>query len=628
MGFWRGLRHTAGWATLGILAASVLGAQGVAYLEDHYAKQELQIPMRDGTRLFTILYTPKDPRQAYPFLLERTPYGVAPYGKTAFKAELGPSPLFGKEGFIFVYQDVRGRMMSEGKFIDMTPTLPAHDLPSQVDESTDTYDTVDWLLKHVPNNNGRAGQWGISYPAFYAAAGLVGAHPAMKAVSPQAPIMDWFTGDDFHRNGALWLPHLFNFTVNFGRDRPAPTTSWPVPFRHGTSDGYAFFLAMGPLANANRLYLKGAIPFWNDVMAHGTYDAFWQARNLRPQLKDIRPAVLTVGGWFDAENLYGSLQLHRTLDRQSAATDHHLVLGPWVHGGWGRTPGDRLGEVRFGAATSEFYQTTLELPFFLEHLKGGSASGLPKAMVFETGGNRWHRLEAWPPANVKATNWYFQDQALGLAAPAAEGFDTYPSDPAKPVPYCNGVNIGMAQDYMTADQRFAERRPDVLAFRSPPLAADLTVAGPMQAELWVSTTGTDADWVVKVIDVYPDDFPDPEPRPAVRHAAPVNPLGGYEQLVRGEVMRGKFRDSFEHPEAFVPGQPTRVRVPLNDVFHTFRKGHRLMVQVQSSWFPLMDRNPQVFTDIYTATEKDFQKAEQRLHWGPRFPSRLILPILQ
>ena len=602
-----------------------LAAQGLPYVTGHYARQEAMIPMRDGTRLFTVIYSPKDASRRYPILMERTPYSAAPAGTHEFRGDLGPSALFAREGFIFVYQDVRGRMMSEGSFIDLTP---AQEKPGQVDESTDTYDTVDWLLGHVPNHNGRAGQWGISYPAFYAAAGMIGAHPAMKAVSPQAPIMDWFTGDDFHHNGALWLPHLFNFIAVFGQARTGPTSGWPPPFQHGTHDGYAFFQRLGPLDNADARYFKGAIPFWDDVMAHGSYDAFWQARNLRPHLKDIHPAVLTVGGWFDAENLYGSLQLNQTLDRQSPATPHHLVMGPWIHGGWARTPGDQLGDVAFGGPTSEFFQTRIEFPFFMQYLKDAPDPGLAKATVFETGRNAWRRFDAWPPPGVQPATFYFQPQGGLGAAPPAQGQVTYPSDPARPVPFYNGVNIGMAKDYMTADQRFAWRRPDVLAFQTPPLDQDLTLAGPIQARLWVSTTGTDADWVVKVIDVYPDDFGAPASAPRAGHPAAPGPLGGYQQLLRGDVMRGKFRNSFEHPAPFVPGQPALVAFALNDVCHTFLKGHRVMVQVQSSWFPLVDRNPQVFTDIYHARAEQFQKAQETVLLGAEHASCLVLPVLK
>jgi putative CocE/NonD family hydrolase len=489
-----------------------------------------------------------------------------------------------------------------------------------VDESTDTFDTVAWLLGHVPGNNGRAGQWGVSYPGFYAAAGLVDAHPAMKAVSPQGPIVDWFMGDDFHRNGALWLPHLFNYIAQYGEPRPRPSAEEPQPFHHGTSDGYAFFLDLGPLANANRRYLKGGIPFWNDVMAHGVYDAYWQARNLRPHLRDVRPAVLTVGGWFDAENLFGTLQTWLALGRQSPGTDRHLVMGPWDHGGWSYRPGASVGAVTFGGSPSEFFQTRIELPFFAHHLKDAPDPVLPAAYVFETGANRWRRMDAWPPRTLRPVQLFFEAGArLGFSPPAADGFDAYPSDPARPVPYYNGITIGMARDYMTADQRFAGRRLDVLSYRTGPLEADLTLAGPIQADLWVSTSGTDSDWVVKVIDGYPEDLPEAE--------GDAPPLAGRQQLVRGEVMRGKFRNSLEHPEPFVPGRPTEVSFALNDVFHTFLKGHTLMVQVQSSWFPLMDRNPQVFTDIYRASAADFRPAEQHLYHGPQLPSHLVLPVL-
>ena len=595
-----------------ILAAN-LGAQGVAYVREHYDKQEVMVPMRDGTRLFTAIYAPKDHGRPYPFLLERTPYGVAPYGPASCRPDLGPSARFGREGFIFVYQDVRGKMMSEGTYLDMTPALAHDGDPARVDESTDTYDTVAWLLRNVPNHNGRAGQWGVSYPGFYAAAGLIDAHPAMKAVSPQGPIMDWFIGDDFHRNGALWLPHLFNFMAEFGPPRPHPTTLEAPPFEHGTRDGYAFFMDLGPLANAETRFFKGGIPFWTQVMAHGSYDAYWQARNLRPHLRAVRPAVLTVGGWYDAENLFGALQCHQALASQSPATDQRLVMGPWGHGDWRREP--QAGEDPAG-----FFQARIEFPFFMHHLKGAPDPVLPRAYVYETGAGRWRRMDAWPPANRRPVELFFETRArLGFTRPAEDGFDAYPSDPARPVPYTNGISIGMDRDYMTADQRFAGRRPDVLSYRTGPLEADLTLAGPIQADLWVSTSGTDADWVVKLIDGYPEDMPEP--------AGAQSPGPGSQQLVRGEVMRGKFRDSFEHPAPFVPGRPTEVKFVLNDVFHTFRKGHRLMVQVQSSWFPLMDRNPQVFTDIYRAGAADFRPAEQHLYHSPGLPSHLVLPVL-
>lgn len=610
-----------------LLSFTLLGAPTAAgqpqtgpdSVRNQYAKREVQIPMRDGAKLFTAIYTPKDTSRTYPFLLQRTPYSVHPYGADAYPEHLGPSAAFQKEGFIFVYQDVRGRMMSEGEFVNMRPQRAVSG--AAVDESTDTYDTLEWLLKHVEGNNGKAGQWGISYPGFYTAVGMLSGHPALKAVSPEAPITDWFAGDDFHRNGALWLPHAFNFMVNFGKPRPQPTSDWPKAFHHGTSDGYEWFLRLGP-TGATRQYTKD-VAFWNEMLDHPDYDAFWQSRNLRPQLKDVKPAVLTVGGWFDAENLFGALQVFKTLVRQSPATDNRLVMGPWSHGGWERTKGDHLGPVQFGADTSAWFQAEVLLPFFLHHLKDAKEPALPKATVFETGANRWHRLEAWPPAAAKEEKLYFQSGGrLSFTPPSSDGgADSYLSDPSKPVPFVEQVAIGMPKDYMTADQRFAGRRPDVLVFQTEPLAADLTLAGPLRPELFVATTGTDADWVVKLIDVYPDDFRNPDFHES---GSPwdrtPNPMGGYQQLVRGEVMRGKYRDSLSKPTPFAPGQPTRVAWSMNDIFHTFRKGHRVMVQIQSTWFPLMDRNPQQFMNINKARPEDYRKATHTVFHDAARPS--------
>lgn len=594
---------------------------------DHYTKREVRVPMRDGVKLFTAIYAPKDTSRTYPILLQRTPYSVYPYGADAFPEQLGPSAPFQREGFIFVYQDVRGRMMSEGEFVNMRPQRAASG--ATVDESTDTYDTLDWLVKHVAGNNGKVGQWGISYPGFYSAVGLLSGHPALKAVSPQAPIVDWFTGDDFHRNGALWLPHAFNFMTSFGKPRPAPTRAWPKTLDHGTSDGYEWFLRLGSTA-ATRAFTKD-VAFWNEMLDHPNYDAFWQARNLRPRLRAVKPAVLTVGGWFDAENLYGALQVFQTLGRQSPATDSRLVMGPWFHGGWERSQGDHLGPVQFGAATSDWFQTEVLLPFFLHHLKGAKDPALARATVFETGSNRWHRLAAWPPAAAKFQKLYLKPNGrLSLTPPSEDGgADTFVSDPSKPVPFIEQVAIGMPKEYMTADQRFAGRRPDVLVFQTDPLAEDLTVAGPLKPELFVATTGTDADWVVKLIDVYPDAFrnPDFKERGNPWDRTP-NPMGGYQQLVRGEVMRGKFRDSLETPAPFLPGQPTRVAWSMNDVFHTFRKGHRIMVQVQSTWFPLMDRNPQVFMNINEAKATDYQKATHTVFHDAARPSGIGVGVLK
>lgn len=602
------------------LATTRVEGQGLDYVKSHYTKYEFKIPMRDGVHLFTSVYVPKD-GPARPILLNRTPYSVRPYGVDQSKTDLGPHPAFGTSGYIFAYQDVRGRWMSEGVFVNMRP-IKADVEKDAIDESTDTYDTIDWLVKNIPNNNGKVGQSGISYPGFYTACGLVGSHPALKAASPQAPVLDWFVGDDFHHNGALFLPHAFNFLANFGHPRPYPTNKAGTPFDHGTPDGYDFFLKMGPLPNADARFYKGDVPFWDEMMRHGTYDAFWKARNLRPHLKGVKPAVMSVGGWFDAENLFGALECYRNIEANSPGARNTLVMGPWFHGQWGGrgNPGESLGHVQFDAKTSDFYRQSIEFPFFEHHLKGAPDPNLPEAYVFRTGSNQWKALDAWPPKSAKKQALVLQSGGkLALdGRPEAEGdpFDEYVSDPSKPVPSNPNVAIGMTIEYMVDDQRQAGRRPDVLVYQTDPLEADLTLAGPVMPDLVVSTTGTDSDWVVKLVDVYPDDFPDPAPNPTGVK------MGGYQQLVRGDVMRGKFRESFEEPRPFEPGQPTPLKMKMNDVYHTFRAGHRVMVQVQSSWFPLVDRNPQTFVDIYQAKPADFRKATQRLYHSREQTSKL------
>ncbi len=611
----------AGPALIGLVPGSA-GAQGLEYVKAHYTKHEYKIPMRDGIRLFTSVYVPKDGSKSYPILLNRTPYSVRPYGVDQSKPDLGPHPAFGTSGYIFAYQDVRGRWMSEGVFVNMRP-IKADVEKDAVDESTDTFDTIDWLVKNLPNNNGKVGQSGISYPGFYTACGLVDSHPALKAASPQAPVLDWFVGDDFHHNGALFLPHAFNFLANFGHPRPYPTSKAGPPFEHGTPDGYDFFLKMGPLPNADARYYKGDVPFWDEMMQHGTYDAYWKARNLRPHLKNVKPAVMTVGGWFDAENLFGALECYRNIEATSPGISNMLVMGPWYHGQWGGrgNPGESLGNVKFDAKTSDFYRESIEFPFFEHHLKGAPDPGLPEAFVFQTGTNRWKKLDAWPPKSARKQLLLLEPEgklALRQSGEDAErgGFDEYISDPSKPVPSNPDTAIGMTREYMVDDQRFAARRPDVLVYQTEPLETEITIAGPVRPALVVSTTGTDSDWVVKLIDVYPDDYPDPSPNPTGVK------MGGYQQLVRGDVMRGKFRDGFENPKPFEPGKPTSVKMKMNDIYHTFRPGHRIMVQVQSSWFPMVDRNPQTFVDIYQAKPSDFRKATQRLYHSEEIVSCL------
>jgi len=610
---------------LALVATAPLHAQGLEYVKANYTKHEYTIPMRDGVRLFTAVYIPKDRSQTYPILLNRSPYSVAPYGEDQYRENLGPSPLFGKDGYIVVYQDVRGRWMSEGEFVNMRPQRTSHVTPQDIDESTDTYDTIEWLLKNIPAHNGRVGQWGISYPGFYTAAGMINAHPALKAASPQAPIADWFATDDFHHNGVLWLPHAFGFFDGFGWPRPAPTTQSNNPtFDYGTSDGYAFYLAHTPLSRLNDRYFKGQVAFWTDLMQHDTKEVFWQSRNLRPHLKNIKPAVMTVGGWFDAENLFGALEVYRSVEAASPGAFNILVMGPWVHGGWARGDGDKLGDVRFDAKTAEFYREKIEFPYFSFYLKDKGAPDLPEAFVFETGTNQWRRMDSWPPRQAQPRSLFFQAHGkLSFDAPKDSGvaaFDEYTSDPSKPVPFISGITFGMKQEYMIEDQRFAARRADVLVYQTDPLEEDVTIAGLLTPSLWVSTTGTDSDFIVKLIDVYADRFPDEK-------GVNSPTLGGYQQLVRGEIIRGKFRNSLEKPEAFVPGQPTKVEFAVSDVLHTFRRGHRIMVQVQSTWFPLADLNPQKFMKISNATPADFQKATQRVYRSTTMPSAVKVGLL-
>lgn len=589
-------------------------------VKTNYTKTEYRIPMRDGTKLFTTVYAPKDDSKTYPILLIRTPYSVGPYGADKYPERLRPSEGFAKAGYIFVYQDVRGRWMSEGDFVNMRPHNPKKQ-GKEFDESSDTYDTVDWLLKNVPNNNGKVGQTGISYPGFYTVCGMVDAHPAMVAVSPQAPVTDWFIGDDFHHNGCLFLPHCFNFMANFGKPRPEPVAKSPyLPFDHGTPDGYQFFLDLGPLSNVERKYYKGEVAFWNEVMDHPNYDDFWKGKNIRQHIKGTKPAVMTVGGWFDAENLFGALETFKAVERTGAPkSGNTLVMGPWAHGQWSRGPGDELGDLRFHAKTGEYFREKVELPFFEYHLKGLGENKLPKALVFETGRNQWRKFDAWPPKAAEPTSLYLVNGALAAAPP--KGAITpmeFVSDPAKPVPHRGDINIGMTGDYMTTDQRHCARRPDVLVYQGEVLTEDVTIAGPIEVELIVSTTGTDADWVVKLIDAYPTDFPDPDPNPkGVK-------MGGYQQLVRGEPFRGRFRNGFEKPEAFKPGEVTSVKFTMPDTLHTFRAGHRIMVQVHSTWFPLVDRNPQSFVaNINDAKPEDFKKQTHTVH--P--PSKVTIRVM-
>jgi len=616
-----------------LLLPAVALTQGVDYIKANYTKYEYLIPMRDGVRLFTAVYVPKDRSRTYPIMLTRTPYSVAPYGVDQYRASLGPSELFAKDGFIFAYQDVRGRYMSEGEWVEVRPHKPAKQGPRDIDESSDTYDTIDWLVKNIPNNNGRVGMWGISYPGFYTAAGIIDAHPALKVASPQAPIADYFLGDDSFHNGAFFLAANFGFYANFYPRKGGPAPPSPsVPFDYRTPDGYDFFLRLGPLSNANALYFKGENPYWDMNLIHTTYDDFWKSRSIWRHLKDIKPAIMTVGGWFDAEDLAGPLRVYSAIEKNSPGIFNMLVMGPWAHGGWARGDGEQLGNLHFASKTAVFYREQIEFPFFAHYLKDRADPKLPEAYVFGTGINEWRAYDKWPPASATRRTLYFRaDGKLSFDPPSEAGsqiFDEYISDPNKPVPYLGYTAMGMTRDYMTEDQRFAATRPDVLVYETEPLASDITVTGPITVNLFVSTSGTDSDFVVKLIDVYPNDYPNPPAAPGAQSPPPPNAvkMGGYQQLVRGEPLRGKFRNSFEKPEPFEPGKVARIEFSMPDVHHTFRKGHRIMVQVQSSWFPLVDRNPQKFMDIPKATAADFQKATQRVYRSSSFASSVTVLV--
>jgi putative CocE/NonD family hydrolase len=603
-------------------------------VREHYTKYEYYIPMRDGKKLFTAIYAPKDSSRSYPFLMTRTPYSVTPYGVDQFRRRLGPTEAFDKAGYIFVFQDVRGRYLSEGTFVEMHPHVDNPRSNADVDESTDTYDTVEWLLKNVPNNNGRVGIWGISYPGFYASASIIDSHPAIKAASPEAPMTDLFMGDDSYHGGAFMLLANFEF-YNFFKPRaePAPPPKARDPFDWGAADAYDFFLKMGPLANADKLYFKGKNFLWNDQINHNTYDSYWQARDLSRHMKNIKCAVLVVGGWFDAEDLAGPFRTYRAVKNNNPGTFSGLVIGPWSHGGWAALDGQRFGRIAFSSKTAEYYREHVIFPFFEQYLKGNGDPKIPEATVFETGTNVWRQYASWPPPNAQKRMFYFHAGGRLSFDPPSEqdqGFDEYVSDPQRPVPFIGYAATDVPQEYMASDQRFAAKRPDVLVYATEPLESDITVAGPVSPRLHVSTTGTDSDFVVKLIDVYPVEYPQFQPeaqQPRTDVILPVETMSEYQQLVRGEPFRGKFRKSFERPQPFTPGQVTEINFEMPDVNHTFRRGHRIMIQVQSSWFPLVDLNPQTFVTIPEATAADFKKATERIYHSKSAPSGIAVQVL-
>ncbi|MVN20409.1 CocE/NonD family hydrolase [Mucilaginibacter arboris] len=584
------------------------------YASENYTKKDVYITMRDGIKLFTSIYTPKDasPQKKYPIIMQRTCYSVAPYGDNRFPRTLGPSETMMKEGYIVVYQDVRGRYKSEGTWTNMTPVIDNKKSKKNVDEGSDTYDTIDWLVKNVANNNGKVGQWGISYPGFYTAAGILSNHPALKASSPQAPISDFFF-DDFHHNGSLLESYFFTYPL-FGVQKTDTTSkAWYVNqmFNAGTKDGYQFLLDLGPLSNADKYYKDNF--FWQETVNHPNYDDFWQKRSLPRHFGKVKPAVMFVGGWFDAEDLSGPLDMYKKIQKTDPSAYNTIVMGPFGHGRWSRETGHTFhSNVYFGDSIATFYQKNIEAKFFNHFLKGNGDknSGLPEAYMYNTGKKEWEEFAQWPAANASHQKLYLNaDGKIAMSAPASAGSVSYISDPAKPVPYTedNTTTMGFTpHNYMSEDQRFAGRRPDVLVYQTDVLQDDLTLGGEILSHLKIASTGTDADFIVKLIDVYPPDEPNNPNQPNKNIL-----MGNYWQMVRSEVMPARFRNSFEKPEALVPDQKTDVNVRLQDVLHTFKKGHRLMVQVQSTCFPLFARNPQKFVpNPYKATASDYIKATE------------------
>lgn len=602
-------------------AKADLKAQETPYdVSENYVKKEVQIEMRDGVKLHTTIYMPKDASKTYPIIMQRTPYSCRPYGEDQFRSKIGPNEYMMKDGYIVVYQDVRGRWMSEGKYDNMRAFIP-NKTEDQVDEASDTYDTIDWLVKNVSNNNGNVGTWGISYPGFYATYSLLSGHPALKASSPQACIGDFFF-DDFHHNGAYLLSY-WRATAVFGYQKDGPTKEAWYDFPELDSDDqYEFFLKTGPLSNLDAYYDE-TNEFWTQLKEHPNYDEFWKSRGLIQHLENIKPAVMTVGGLYDAEDLYGPWETYKNIEARS---DNYntVVFGPWSHGDWARdSKRQAVGNVYFGDDISDYFQKDIETNFFKHFLKGegDGDTELPEAHIFDSGSKEWESFDTWPPAKLEERTYYLGgNNELATETPEEDtSAETFVSDPANPVPYAEGKKMVFTpRKYMSDDQRFAGQREDVLVYETEVLERDVTLAGEILAKLLVETTGTSADWAVKLIDVYPDDVPNTE------ETEPGMQMAGYQQMVRSEVMRGRFRESFSDPKPFVPNQQTAVNIKLQDVLHTFKKGHKIMIQVQSTWFPLIDLNPQTYVDnIFKAEEEDFTKQTHKVYHGSEIKVNIL-----
>lgn len=589
-------------------ASKTPGGQGKS-VRELYDKIEYNIPMRDGVKLYAAVYVPKDKSTKHPMLIERTPYSSGPYGANNLPGGFGGSSKFVDAGYIFVNCDVRGRFMSEGKWEEIRPLTSKWKDPKDIDEATDAWDTVDYLVKNVPNNNGRVGFWGVSYPGFYAACAGAHSHPAVKAISPQAPVSEWFLGDDVHHNGAFFLQDNFDFYFFFGYDNVKPATSHPQFKGFGSRpDAYKWFLENGNSEQLGKKYFGDKLPFWNDICNHDAMDDFWKARSTPNYLKDVKCAVLTVGGWFDGEDFFGTFDTYHHVEKQNPGIFNSLIVGPWVHGGWGGA-GAKLGDFDFGGPTGPYFREEVEFPFFDAYLRGNGKFDFPEARMFNTGANKWKSFDQWPPKGMKPLNLYFHEgNKLSESVPAeSNAEDSYDSDPANPIPYESGTIQGRRTTNMIEDQRFLKDRTDILRYTGDELDEDVTVAGPVTADLNITTTGTDCDLVAKIIDLQPD---------------------GVERLIRWEVMRAKFLDGFDKPRALRAGKVEHVKWRIPDLFHTFKKGHRILVHIQSSWFPLIDMNPQTFCNIYKAKPSDFKKATITVHRSMNSPSLLRFERLQ
>ena len=603
---------------LGLSAASQQ-QERAGYLK-LFDKKEVMIAARDGVKLHTEIYSPRNAKEKLPFLISRTPYGLSDDEKGYSRILVGFEDMI-QDDYIIVLQDIRGRYGSEGKFVMQRPVRNRKD-PKDIDEGTDTYDTIDWLVKNVPNNNGRAGLLGISYSGWLTVMGMLEPHPALKAVSEQASPADMFLGDDFHHNGAFRLSYGFEYSTMMETDKTN------FSFQFDRFDTYEWYLQLGALSNANRKYIHGTLPTWNDFVAHPNYDEFWKQQAMAYILTRPKVPNLNVAGWWDQEDFYGPMKIYEILEKEDPDHLNYLVAGPWNHGGWALGPGSSLGPIPFGSDTGAYFRQKILAPWFAYWLKDKGVLPLKEALLFQTGSDKWVQFDSWPPREAKAQNLYFREEGkLSLDAPTAESvqaFDSYVSDPAHPVPYRQRpIDMTYPEDHpgswftwLVQDQRFVDSRPDVLTWQTDELKEDVTLAGQVIAKLFASTTGSDADWIVKLIDVYPEKYPEKWQ------------LSGYELMIADEVFRGRFRNSFEKPEPIQPGVVTPFKVDLHTANHVFKRGHRIMVQVQSTWFPIIDRNPQKFVpNIFEAKESDYQRATHHIYRSKRFPSSVEISVL-